>query len=133
VVVADLHLLPEPGSRTQVPDWAIRVSVAIPYFLIGVGKFSSSPGSHWVTLFEQIHAGQWFRYFTGIVESSAALLVLIPRAAIFGLLLLACSMLCASLIVALLLHQPGEAGFPGLLFLVLAVICWKRGAHQRKI
>lgn len=113
-----------------MPDWAIRVSVAILYFLIGVGKFSSSPGSHWVTLFEQIHAGQWFRYFTGIVESSAALLVLIPRAAIFELLLLACTMLCASLIVALLLHQPGEAAFPGLLFLVLAVICWKRRSHE---
>jgi uncharacterized membrane protein YphA (DoxX/SURF4 family) len=130
VVVADLDLLPEPESRNQVPDWAIRVSVAILYFLIGVGKFSSSPSSHLVTLFEQIHAGQWFRYFTGIVESSAALLVLIPRAAIFGLLLLACTMLCASLIVALLLHQPGEAAFPGLLFLVLVVICWKRRFHE---
>ena len=52
------------------------------------------------------------------------------RAAIFGLLLLACTMLCASLIVALLLHQPGEAAFPGLLFLVLAVICWKRRSHE---
>lgn len=130
--MADLDLLPEPESRNQVPDWAIRVSIAILYFLIGLGKFSSSPGSHWVTMFEQIHAGQWFRYFTGIVESSAALLVLIPRAAIFGLLLLACTMLGASLIVAFLLHQPGEATFPGLLFLVLAGICWKRRSHEIK-
>ena len=85
--MADLDLLPEPESRNQVLDWAIRVSVAIVYFLIGVGKFSFSPGSHWVTVFEQIHAGQWFRYWTGIIESSAALLVLIPRTASFGLLL----------------------------------------------
>jgi uncharacterized membrane protein YphA (DoxX/SURF4 family) len=127
--VADLHLLPEPEFRNQAPDWAIRISIAILYFFIGVGKFSSSPGSHWVRMFEQIHAGQWFRYFTGVVESSAALLVLIPRAAIFGLLLLACTMLCASLIVGVALHQPGEAAFPGLLFLVLAVICWKRRSH----
>lgn len=130
--MADLDLLPEPESRNQVPDWAIRVSIAILYFLIGLGKFSSSPGSHWVTMFEQIHAGQWFRYFTGIVESSAAVLVVIPRAAIFGLLLLACTMLGASLIVAFLLHQPGEAAFPGFLFLVLAVICWKRRSHEIK-
>jgi uncharacterized membrane protein YphA (DoxX/SURF4 family) len=120
--VADLDLLPEPESRNQVPDWAIRASIAILYFLIGLGKFSSSPDSHWVTMFEQIHAGQWFRYFTGVVESGAALLVLIPRTAIFGLLLLACTMLCASLIVAFVLHQPGEATFPGFLFLVLAAI-----------
>lgn len=128
--MADLDLLPESEFRSQVPDWAIRVSFAILYFSIGVGKFSSSPGSHWVTMFEQIHAGQWFRYFTGRVESSAALLVLIPRTAIFGLLLLACTMLCASLIVAFVLHQPGEAAFPGLLFLVLAVVCWKRRSHK---
>src|SRR5260370_16940039 len=81
-------------------------------------------------MFEQIHFGQWFRYFTGVVESVAALLVLIPRAAILGLLLLACTMLCASLIVAFVLHQPGEAAFPGLLFLVLAVICWKRRSNK---
>ena len=130
--MADLNLLPEPESRNQVPDWAIRICIAILYFLIGLGKFSSRPGSHWVTMFEQIHAGQWFRYFTGIVESSAALLVLIPRAANFGLFLLACTMLGASLIVAFLLHQPGEAAFPGLLFLVLAVISWKRRSHEIK-
>ncbi len=128
VVVADLNLLPQPECRNPASDWAIRVSIAFLYFLIGAGKFSSS--SHWVTMFEQIHAGQWFRYFTGVVESTAALLVLFPRTAILGLLLLACTMLCASLIVAFLLQQPGEAAFPGLLFLVLAVICWKRRSHE---
>src|SRR5215831_9923314 len=60
-----------------MPDWAIRVSIAMLYFLVGLGKFSSSFSSHWVTMFEQIQGEQWFRYFTGIVESSAALLVLI--------------------------------------------------------
>jgi len=128
--VADLDLLPEPESRNRVPDYAIRASIAFLFFFIGLGKFSSSPSSHWVTMFEQIHFGQWFRYFTGVVESVAALLVLIPRAAILGLLLLACTMLCASLIVAFVLHQPGEAAFPGLLFLVLAVICCKRRSNK---
>jgi uncharacterized membrane protein YphA (DoxX/SURF4 family) len=128
--MADLNLLPQPESRNPASDWAIRVSIAFLYILIGAAKFSSSPGSHWVTMFQQIHAGQWFQCFTGVVECSAALLVLIPRAAMFGLLLLACTMLCASLIVAVVLHQPGEATFPGLLFLVLAVICWKRRSHE---
>jgi uncharacterized membrane protein YphA (DoxX/SURF4 family) len=128
--VADLDLLPEPESGNQVPDYAIRASIALLFFFIGLGKFSSSPSSHWVTMFEQIHFGQWFRYFTGVDESVAALLVLIPRAAILGLLLLACTMLCASLIVAFVLHQPGEAAFPGLLFLVLAVICCKRRSNK---
>jgi uncharacterized membrane protein YphA (DoxX/SURF4 family) len=124
VIVADLDLLPNPGSRNAAPDWAIRISIATLYLFIGLAKFSSRPESHWVAVFQQIHAGEWFRYFTGVVESAAALLVLIPRAAIFGLLLLACTMLCASLIVAFVLHQPGEATFPGFLFLVLAAVTW---------
>jgi putative oxidoreductase len=128
VVVADLNLLPQPECRNAASDWAIRVSIAFLYFLIGAGKFSSS--SHWVTMFEQIHAGQWFRYFTGVVESTAALLVLFPRTAVFGLLLLACSMLCASLIVAFVLHQPGEATFPGFLSLVLAAVTWIHRARK---
>ena len=129
--MTDLDLLPEPESRNAASDWAIRIIIAFLYFMIGLGKFSSSPDSHWVVIFDQIHAGEWFRYFTGVVESTAALLVLIPRTAIFGLLLLACTMLCASVIVAFVLHQPGEATFPGFLFLVLvAAITWTRRAHQ---
>jgi hypothetical protein len=43
--VADLNLLPKPESPSAASDWAIRVSIAVPYFLIGLGKFSSSPDS----------------------------------------------------------------------------------------
>jgi hypothetical protein len=35
VVVAELDRLPEPASRDQMPDWAIRI-IAILYFLIGL-------------------------------------------------------------------------------------------------
>jgi hypothetical protein len=102
--VAELDLLPKPESPSPASDWAIRVSIAVPYFLIGLGQLSSSPDSHWVAVSEQSHAGQWFRYFTGVVESSVAPLVLIPVL----LLLLASTVLCASLIVAFVLQQPGK-------------------------
>jgi uncharacterized membrane protein YphA (DoxX/SURF4 family) len=130
--VPDLDLLPESEPRSAVPDLAIRVGVAALFLALGLDKFSSSPTSHWVAIFEQIHAGQWFRYFTGLVESGAALLVLVPRAAIFGLLLLCCTMACASLIVAFVLHQADEATFPGFLFLVLAGITWTRWRRKVK-
>ena len=83
-----------------------------------------------MVVFTQIHAGQWFRYFTGVVECIGALLVLIPRAAFFGLCVLSCTMLCASLIVAFVLYQPEEATFPGFLFLVLAAMTWVRIARK---
>ncbi len=124
--MAELDFLPKTESRSSVPDLAVRVGVAVLFLALGLDKFSSSPDSHWVAVFEQIHAGEWFRYFTGVVEGAAALLVLIPRAAVFGLLLLSCTMLCASLIVAIILHQPEEATFPGFLCLVLAAITWNR-------
>lgn len=128
--MTDIRLLPEREPRSAAPDWALRAGIAILYLVIGLAKFPFRPDSHWVVLFEQIHAGEWFRYFTGAVESAAALLVLIPRTAIIGLLLLACTMLCASLIVGFVLHQPGEATFPGFLFLVLAFITWRRRAGK---
>jgi putative oxidoreductase len=124
--MTDLHLLPERESDRAFPDLAIRLGVAVLYLVLGLGKFSSSPGSHWVVMFNQIHAGSWFRYGTGVVECVGALLVLIPRAAFFGLLVLSCTMLCASLIVAFVLHQLGEATFPGFLFLVLSAIAFAR-------
>ena len=36
--------------------------------------------------FDQVGVGQWFRYFTGLVEVFGALLVLIPKTAQAGLL-----------------------------------------------
>jgi hypothetical protein len=66
--VPDLDLLPKSEPRSAVPDLAVRVGVAGLFLALGLDKFSSSPNSHWVVIFEQIHAGQWFRYFTGVVE-----------------------------------------------------------------
>jgi len=128
--MADLDLMPRTETRDPVADWAVRGGVALFYLAFGVEKLSSSPDSHWVVLFRQIHAGEWFRYFTAVVEIIAAVLVLIPRTAMFGLLLLACTMLSAALIVGLVVHQPGEATFPGLLCIVLATITWTRRSRQ---
>src|SRR2546430_2861644 len=37
------------------------------------------PISEWVRIFDRIGLGQWFRYFTGALQVTGALLVLIPR------------------------------------------------------
>jgi hypothetical protein len=47
-------------------------------------NFSSDPESHWVNLFQQIGAGPWFRYFTGVVEVLGGMLVLILRTVFIG-------------------------------------------------
>jgi len=53
-------------------------------------------------------------------------LVLIPRTALAGLALLACTMASAALIVAFVLGRPGDSVFSGSLFVGLAVILFNR-------
>ena len=48
-----------------------------------------------VALFDAIGIGQWFRYLTGSIEVTAALLLLTPRLALFGALLLIPTMIGA--------------------------------------
>lgn len=123
--MSNLELL-QVESRDPVADWATRGGVALFYLVFGLEKFSSGPDSHWVVLFHQIDAGEWFRYFTAAVEIAAAMLVIIPRTAFLGLVVLGGTMLSAALIVAFVVRQPGEAVFPALLSIILGAICWNR-------
>jgi len=100
----------------------MRGGVAVFFVVFGLEKFSPDPGSHWGKLFEQIGAGVWFRYFTGVVEVLGGLLVLIPRTALVGLAMLACTMAGAVVILAFVIGQPGDSVFPGIFFAALMAI-----------
>ena len=117
--------------RNPVSDWAIRIGVAAFYFVFGLEKFSAAE-THWVTLFREIGAGDWFRYFTGTVEIVASLLVLIPPIAVIGLTVLSATMASAALILLLRLHRPGDAIFPALLFIVQAALARNQYRSQRE-
>ena len=60
-------------TRNALGEWILRGGVAILFILFGAKKFSSGPRSHWVDLFQEMGAGQWFRYLTGVVEVLGAL------------------------------------------------------------
>jgi len=120
--MAELKLLLDTEPRNVIGDWVIRAGVAAVFVMFGAEKFSSSPGSHWVTLFERIGAGVWFRYFTGVVEVLGGVLVLIPSAATAGFALLACTMAGAAIILAFVLGQAGDSIFPGILLVALVAI-----------
>ena len=79
-----------------------------------------------VELFAAIGWGQWFRYFTGAVELSAAVALLIPSAALFGAIMLVPTMIGA--VIANL--SLGQTPAPPLVLLLLAVaVAWTR-RHQ---
>ena len=125
--MADLTLLPEETHpRVNLADWMIRLGVAVVFLIAGAEKFSATnPKSHWVSMFNQIGLGEWFRYFTAVVEVLGAALILIPRTVLIGVALLAVTMAAAAVIVFFVLGQRGESLFPALIFLGLLGLGWK--------
>jgi putative oxidoreductase len=125
--VADLTLLPEETRpRVDIADLMIRLGVAIVFLIAGTEKFSATnPNSHWVSMFNQIGLGEWFRYFAAVVEVLGAALILIPRTALIGVALLAVTMASAAVIVFFVLGQHGDSLFPALILLGLLTLGWK--------
>ena len=91
-------------QRSPFGDWLLRGAIGLGAMFVGWDKFSKT--GEWVGIFQQIGLGQWFRYFTGVVEMLGGLLVLIPRPAVAGLALLAVTMAAAALIDAFVLRVP---------------------------
>jgi putative oxidoreductase len=75
--------------------WALRVFLALVFVAAGVDKFV---GTMWVRVFNDIGFGQWFRYFTGIVEVVGGCLLLVPRATVIAVPVLVCTMAGALLV-----------------------------------
>jgi putative oxidoreductase len=112
-----------PGST--ITDWVLRVGVAVFFFAVGFEKFTAGPRSEWIRIFAQIGWGDWFRYFTGMVETLGALLMLVPKATMAGTALLAAAMLGAILAHCFKLGDPFSSLIP-LALLVLVVVVGRK-------
>lgn len=112
--------------RNVLGDWILRGGTAVVFVLFGAEKFPSTPDSPWVKLFQQIGAGQWFRYFTGVVEVLRGVLVLIPWTATVGLALLASTMAAAVIILVFVIGRPGDSIISAAFFVGLAAFWWSR-------
>ncbi len=110
----------QPEPRNSMGDWILRGGIAIFFVSAGFEKFS--PG--WVRLFQEIGFGQWFRYFTGVVEILGGTLVLIPWTVTMGLFLLGCTMAGAALLLIFVVGRPADSVFSGGLFIALALF-WR--------
>jgi uncharacterized membrane protein YphA (DoxX/SURF4 family) len=111
-----------PTERNVISDWFSRGGITLFFVLAGLDKFT--PG--WVKLFQEIGLGQWFRYFTGVVEILGGVLVLIPWTVTAGLALLACTMASAALILIFVVGHPADSVFSGTLFIALTLYGWNR-------
>lgn len=115
-----------PTRVTVFLAWTARVAVVATFVFIGSTKFSNNPRSEWIKVFEQIGWGQWFRYFTGVVQVGGALLLATPWTITIGAFLLCCTMVGAAIVDATVMHSPGVALVP-LVLLGIVAATWFAG------
>lgn len=113
-------------ARDGIGNWMPRVAIALAFVLFGLDKFPSGPNASWVRFFDQVGVGQWFRYFTVVVEVAGGVLVLLPATVRLGAAMLAVTMAVASLIHIFVIHQPANAIITGAFFLGFAGFWWSR-------
>jgi putative oxidoreductase len=78
------------GSSTRKAAITIlRVMLGLAFLAIAAVKLTGSLQTP--QMFENIGWGQWFRYFTGALDLIGAVLVLLPRSAFYGALILMCT------------------------------------------
>ena len=114
-----INLLSRPA---RIAAWSLQALGAAAFLAAGIPKLMGA--APMVQLFDTIGIGQWFRYVTGGIEIGSALLLLIPPAAAFGAILLACTMIGAIVAHVFILHT--SPGSPAVLLVLLCAIVWVR-------
>jgi len=100
----------------------IELTLAAVFFLVGGAKLIGRPDM--VRLFHDIGIGEWFRYVTGTIEVTGALLLIIPFLSGAAAIGLGAVMIVASLVELFVLHRPPVAALACLSAHTL--IAWRR-------
>lgn len=105
--------------------WVLQILVGV-FFVVASAapKFLGDPYA--VAIFDEIGAGQWFRYVVGVIELAGGIGLLVPRlagAAAIGLMGL---MVGAAYTQAVILGEPAMITTPAILFALCAVFAWVR-------
>lgn len=80
---------PRSDGTRRIAVTISRVILGLAFLSIAAVKLTGSLQT--VEMFANIGWGQWFRYFTGGLDLTGAILVLLPRSAFYGALLLMCT------------------------------------------
>ncbi len=115
-------LIAERTRTTTGVLWALTIGSAAMFLMAGISKLAGVPMM--VQMFGVIGAGQWFRYVTGAIEVSGAVLLLIPALATYAGLGLAATMVGA--IITHLFIVGGSPAVPIALLATTLTIAWAR-------
>lgn len=118
----DAVLHTSPSKIGNIAIWVVQVLLAAAFLMAGSSKLAGN--EQMISMFQQIGLGQWFRYLTGIIEIAGAMMLVIPRTALFGGSLLALTMIGG---IATHLFLVGGSPVPAIVLLALAsVVVWYR-------
>ena len=96
------------GKGRLITLWTLSGLIAVAFISAGGAKLAGV--SVMVEMFDKVGLGQWFRYFTGLLEVAGAIGLLIPRYAFYAAVLLAIVMVGAIIAhVAVLGGSPAPA------------------------
>lgn len=104
--------------------WILAVFLALLFTYVGAAKLISMRGM--VQEFEQIGLGQWFRYFTGVLEVTGGIGLLILKFRFWAALQIAVVMVGATVVNLTVLHVPGAAGLTVVLLVLALILAWAR-------
>jgi putative oxidoreductase len=110
------------GKGRLITLWTLSVLVALAFIGVGGGKLAGTAAM--VELFDKVDLGQWFRYFTGLLEVAAGIGLLISRYALYAAVLLAIVMLGA--IIAHVTVVGGSPAPAAVLFVLSGIIAYLR-------
>ncbi len=115
--------LPAAPVRGRLPAlWILSGFAAL--LFIGVGGAKLAGATVMVELFARVGLGQWFRYFTGLLEVAAGIGLLISGYAFYAAVLLAMVMAGAFIAHATVLGSSPAA--PVVLFVLTGIIAYLR-------
>ena len=98
-----------------------RLALGALFLYVGYTKFDGDPAGPWFGIFEQIGLGQWFRVFTGIVQTLGGALLFFRPTLTAGAILVGSTMLGAALVDVVVIGSP-IAVVPLLLFILTATV-----------
>jgi putative oxidoreductase len=102
--------------------WTLSSLVALAFLGAGGSKLAGVPAM--VEMFDKIGLGQWFRYFTGLLEVAGAIGLLMPRYAFYAAVLLA--MVTSGAIIAHVTILGGSPAPAAALLVLSGIIAYLR-------
>jgi putative oxidoreductase len=104
--------------------WVLAVVLAAVFLFAGGIKLLGRPAM--IQEFAQVGMGQWFRYFTGILEVTGAIGILVPKYRFWVSFQLAIVMVGATAANLTVLHLPSVARLTMLLLAAVLGLAWLR-------